>query len=243
MYSNFLFLFVQWLAVQPMRGGGGWPRPDVPLLENYEHKRQVIINFLRSTILPTFSSKNWEYLPYFSSVSTIWTSGGMIMLCPNTLSVTKINICTINIKLWELGVNCSLLFSLPWLLLACICTLLTPPELEVSIWKVSLKLPISVKSIELSSKDLVPRKVSWTLVREYWEYFELKIQIDRTGQDGLLHNAVDTAPSAKALTDDFVKSIRQKKTINLEAKNFVSRIEGEVREKWAHGKPADAAHH
>jgi len=59
----------------------------------------------------------------------------------------------------------------------------------------------------------------------------------------LLHNAVDVAPSAKALTDDFVKSIRQKKTINLEAKNFVSRIEGEVREKWAHGKPAADAHH
>jgi len=29
------------LDLQPIRGGGGWPRPDVPLLENYEHKRQV----------------------------------------------------------------------------------------------------------------------------------------------------------------------------------------------------------
>jgi len=59
------------LAVQPMRAGGGWPRPDVPLLENYEHKRQVINDFFAFTIPSTFPQKKREYLPYFSSVSTI----------------------------------------------------------------------------------------------------------------------------------------------------------------------------
>jgi len=54
----------------------------------------------------------------------------------------------------------------------------------------------------------------------------------------LLHNAVDVAPAAKILTDQFTKSIRQKKQINLEAKNYVSRVESEVREKWANGTPA-----
>jgi len=54
-----------------MRGGGGWPRPDVPLLENYEHKRQVINDFFDFAIPSTFLQKNREYLPYFSSVSTI----------------------------------------------------------------------------------------------------------------------------------------------------------------------------
>lgn len=53
--------------------------------------------------------------------------------------------------------------------------------------------------------------------------------IDRTGETGLLHGAIDKQCGAKELGSSFQKSIQFKKQVNTEAKNFVTRVEGEVR--------------
>lgn len=67
--------------------------------------------------------------------------------------------------------------------------------------------------------------------------------IDLTGEDGLLHGSTSGQP-VKELSTTFLENIRLKKQINAEAKNYVTRVENEVREKYAKkGHGEEKKHH
>jgi len=67
--------------------------------------------------------------------------------------------------------------------------------------------------------------------------------IERTGEEGILYNSPDKPGPIKRVANDFKKSIQYKKQINTEAKNYVSRVESEVRAKFAKGTESHGEHH
>lgn len=66
--------------------------------------------------------------------------------------------------------------------------------------------------------------------------------IDLTGEDGLLHATTNGQP-IKELSNSFLENIRLKKQINAEAKNYVTRVENEVRAKYAAKGTTAEKHH
>ncbi len=59
-------------------------------------------------------------------------------------------------------------------------------------------------------------------------------RIELTGENGILHGSVDGADWLRARKNDESKQAGLKRTINQEAKNYIIRVESEVRKKFAH---------